>query len=49
MIIKEIDHKDTWYLRQEVMWPDQALDFVKLKDDDKGIHFALFICLRNYI
>lgn len=29
-------------LRHEVMWPDEDFDYIKLKDDDAGIHFGLF-------
>ncbi|MBD8067846.1 GNAT family N-acetyltransferase [Bacillus sp. PS06] len=25
------------------MWPNKEYDFIKLKDDDEGIHFGLFI------
>ena len=39
--ITEITAKETYNLRQLVMWPDKPLDFIKLKNDAKGIHFAL--------
>lgn len=43
MKIKEIDHKLTWTIRHEVMWPDKPLDYIKLEDDSSGIHFGLYI------
>jgi predicted GNAT family N-acyltransferase len=42
MIIKQIKKEDTWKIRQLVMWPEKPIDFVKLPDDDKGIHYGLF-------
>lgn len=41
-MIKEIKQEDTWKIRQMVMWPDKPIEFVKLPDDYKGIHFGLF-------
>lgn len=32
-----------WPIRQEVMWPDEPLDYVKLPNDDTAIHYGLFI------
>jgi len=29
-------------IRQEVMWPDKPVDFVRVAEDDQGIHFGLF-------
>lgn len=40
--IEQIAYNFTWPIRQEVMYPDQDLDFVKLKNDEIGIHFALY-------
>ena len=40
--IKEIKGEETWPLRFEVMYPDTSIDFVKLPNDDKGMHFGLF-------
>lgn len=42
MIIKEIQASETWKIRHEVMWPDQPLEFVQLKEDDFGLHFGVF-------
>jgi GNAT superfamily N-acetyltransferase len=42
MVIKEIKQEDIWKIRQIVMWPDKPIEFVKLPDDYKGIHYGLF-------
>ncbi len=41
--IKEIKAEETWPLRQEVMWPDKPLDYVKVEGDDAAKHFGLFV------
>jgi len=41
-MIRKINAADTWALRQRVMWPDQPVDYIKLKDDGEGIHFGFF-------
>jgi predicted GNAT family N-acyltransferase len=41
--IKQITAKETWPIRHTVMWPEQPLDFVKLKNDKEGSHFGLFL------
>jgi len=40
--IKRVSKESTWELRHIVMWPDKDLDYIKLKDDDLGMHFGLF-------
>lgn len=40
--IEQIAYDFTWPIRQEVMYPDQDLNFVKLENDEIGIHFALY-------
>ncbi len=40
--ITKIDKEKAWKLRHKVMWPDKSFDFIKLEDDDLGIHFGLF-------
>ncbi|MEN7549081.1 GNAT family N-acetyltransferase [Rapidithrix thailandica] len=42
MQIKTIKAEETWALRKTVMWPDRDLEYVKLKEDDQGLHFGLF-------
>ncbi|MEM7511591.1 MAG: GNAT family N-acetyltransferase [Bacteroidota bacterium] len=43
MEIREIAAHDTLYIRHEVMWPDKAVDYVKLPNDAEGKHFGLFV------
>ncbi|WP_099355655.1 GNAT family N-acetyltransferase [Fredinandcohnia onubensis] len=40
--ITRIDKEQAWEVRHKVMWPDKDFDYIKLKDDDVGIHFGLF-------
>uniref|UniRef100_UPI004047C399 GNAT family N-acetyltransferase n=1 Tax=Roseivirga sp. TaxID=1964215 RepID=UPI004047C399 len=40
--IKQISAAQTWPIRHKVMWPDQPFEYVKLEEDDNGIHFGLF-------
>ncbi len=42
MIVTEANYEDVLKLRQQVMYPDKDIDFVKLPDDDKGIHLGIF-------
>ncbi|WP_317195583.1 GNAT family N-acetyltransferase [Echinicola shivajiensis] len=39
--IKRISPEQTWDLRHRVMWPDRSIDYVKLDEDKKGLHFGL--------
>jgi len=41
MKIVEIAPEDTWQIRQQVIWPNHSLEFVKLPNDVKGRHFGL--------
>ncbi|MCC3359285.1 GNAT family N-acetyltransferase [Bacillus sp. REN16] len=40
-IITTIDKEKAWEIRHKVMWPDKDFDYIKVKDDDVGIHFGL--------
>ncbi|GGP10863.1 putative N-acetyltransferase YitI [Oceanobacillus neutriphilus] len=40
--ITKIKKEKAWKLRHEVMWPNEDFNYIKLKDDDSGIHFGLF-------
>ncbi|AZU61922.1 GNAT family N-acetyltransferase [Neobacillus mesonae] len=40
--IRKIDKGQAWEIRHEVMWSDKPFDYIKLEDDDLGIHFGLF-------
>ncbi|NDV79851.1 GNAT family N-acetyltransferase [Dysgonomonas sp. 511] len=42
MIISEVLYDDVLALRQRVMYPDKDIDFVKLDDDDRGLHIGVF-------
>ncbi|WP_245576481.1 GNAT family N-acetyltransferase [Flexithrix dorotheae] len=41
--IRTIEAGETWPLRQKVMWPDREISYVKLPNDEQGIHFGLFL------
>jgi GNAT superfamily N-acetyltransferase len=40
--IRKVDKEEVWEIRHKVMWPDKELDYIKLEDDDVGIHFGFF-------
>lgn len=40
--IKEVQAKETYELRHQVMWPNKEKEFVVLENDKEGIHFGLF-------
>lgn len=42
MIINEAPYDKTLQIRQEVMYPDKDLDFVKLPNDGNGLHIGVF-------
>lgn len=42
MIITEASYPDVLQLRQTVMYPDQDIEFVKLADDDMGLHIGVY-------
>lgn len=39
--IKKINKESAWELRHKVMWSDKDFDYIKLEDDDLGLHFGL--------
>ena len=41
--IRKISSTQTWPLRHQVMWPNEPLAYVKLPNDDAGIHYGLFL------
>jgi GNAT superfamily N-acetyltransferase len=43
VVIKEINHKLTWPVRHEVMYPDLPLEAVILEDEEEGLHFGLYV------
>ncbi|MBK5720320.1 GNAT family N-acetyltransferase [Dysgonomonas sp. Marseille-P4677] len=42
MIINEAPYQDVLNMRKQVMYPDKDIDFVKLPDDDRGLHIGVF-------
>lgn len=40
--IREVPIEIVWDMRREIMYPDEPLDFVKLENDDGGIHLGLY-------
>lgn len=43
MTIKEVSIEQILPIRQQVMWPDKPIDFVRVPEDEDGIHFGLFV------
>ena len=41
-VIQSIEPDQTYALRQQVLWPEQPLNYVQLPDDDAGQHFGAF-------
>ncbi|HEV7381899.1 MAG TPA: GNAT family N-acetyltransferase [Dyadobacter sp.] len=41
--IKKVEVADILEIRHQVLWPDQPLEFVKVAEDDSGVHFGLFL------
>lgn len=42
MEIRRIEKETAWELRHLVMWPEKDVDYVKLEQDDEGVHYGLF-------
>ena len=42
MIITEAPYQEVLQLRQTVMYPNESIEFVKLPDDDKGLHIGAY-------
>lgn len=43
MEIKPVPLPDVWRMRQTVMYPAETLDFVKLEEDEAGLHWGVYI------
>ena len=41
MKITTLKAADTWAIRQAILWTDYPLDFVKLEEDELGIHWGI--------
>ena len=42
MLIKEVPIEEIWHIRQQVMYPKETLEFVRLEDDAIGTHLGLY-------
>ncbi|HEX6431989.1 MAG TPA: 1-(5-phosphoribosyl)-5-[(5-phosphoribosylamino)methylideneamino]imidazole-4-carboxamide isomerase [Niastella sp.] len=42
MSIQSVPLNEVWAMRQEVMYPQESMSFVKLEDDDAGMHVGLY-------
>lgn len=40
--IRAIQPEDTYALRHSVLWPDKPLEYVKIEEDNAGLHFGAF-------
>ena len=41
--IRETPIEDVWHMRQKIMYPGETIDFVKLENDDIGMHLGLYV------
>lgn len=42
MTINEANYEDVLTIRQQALYPDKDIDFVKLEDDEQGIHMGVY-------
>lgn len=42
MTVNEANYEDVLTIRQQALYPDKDIDFVKLEDDDQGIHMGVY-------
>ncbi|WP_331280780.1 GNAT family N-acetyltransferase [Bacillus sp. UNC41MFS5] len=40
--IRQVDKEEVWKLRHIIMWADKPFDYIKLENDDLGIHYGFF-------
>ncbi|KAI0051501.1 GCN5-related N-acetyltransferase [Auriscalpium vulgare] len=40
---RQISVSDTINIRHTVLWPEQPVDYVRLPEDDAGVHFGAFV------
>ncbi len=40
--IKETELRKVWKLRYEVMYPEKDIEYVKLAEDEKGVHLGVY-------
>ncbi len=41
--IKRISHEETLSVRHLVLWPNKSIDYVRVKNDESGVHYGLFV------
>jgi phosphoribosylformimino-5-aminoimidazole carboxamide ribotide isomerase len=41
--IRDTPLEIAWAMRKEVMYPGETIDFVKLEDDNSGMHWGLYV------
>jgi GNAT superfamily N-acetyltransferase len=41
--VRAIAPADTYALRHQVLWPDKPLAYVKVENDEAGLHFGAFL------
>lgn len=41
--IEQITHQLTWRLRQQVLYPDNAIGDMAMNEDEEGIHYGAFV------
>ncbi len=41
MTVNEANYEDVLRIRQLALYPDKDIDFVKLPDDEQGIHMGV--------
>jgi phosphoribosylformimino-5-aminoimidazole carboxamide ribotide isomerase len=40
--IRDVPLEVVWKMRQAIMYPQETIDFVKLEDDESGMHWGLY-------
>jgi phosphoribosylformimino-5-aminoimidazole carboxamide ribotide isomerase len=40
--VRDVPLEVVWKIRQTIMYPEETIDFVKLEDDEKGMHWGLY-------
>ena len=41
--IEQVSYLATYALRHAVLWPNHPIDFVKVPDDENGLHYGAFL------
>ncbi len=43
IVIEQISPATTWYLRHQVLWPNEPFNYVQLEEDNLGYHWGLYV------